>query len=93
MFLDKKNDIQVFDTRTDQALLSASEIPKGNILEGLHKLKIRDPVQIRTVLAMYDQELGVMPSYQRLKTLVSRPGSGNVSRWDESGVCECGRIS
>ena len=31
------DDIQDFDTRWDQALLSSSEIPKGNILDGLYK--------------------------------------------------------
>ena len=33
------DDIQHVDTRWDQALLSAGEIPKENILEGLYMLK------------------------------------------------------
>ena len=69
-----EDDIQVFDTRWDQALFSSSEIPKGNILDGLYKLKIRDSDQRQTVSAMYDQEVDrdrATPSYQRLKTGVS----------------------
>ena len=69
------DDIQDFDTRWDQALLSASEVPKENVLESLYKMKIRESVQLQTVLAMYDQEIDrdrAMPSYQRLKTLVRR---------------------
>ena len=69
------DDIQDFDTRWDQALLSASEIPKENVLESLYKFDIRDSVQLQTVLAMYDQAIDrdrAMPSYQRLKTVVGR---------------------
>ena len=33
------DDIEDFDTRWDQALLAASEIPTKNVLEGLYKLK------------------------------------------------------
>ena len=43
--------MQDFDTMWDQALLSASEIPKENIEEGLYKLKIRDSVQLQSALA------------------------------------------
>ena len=52
------DDIQDFDTRWDQVLSSASEVPKANVLESLYKMKIRESVQLRTVLAMYEQEMG-----------------------------------
>ena len=39
VFLDG-DDIQDFDTRWDQPLLSSSGIPKENLLEGLYKLKM-----------------------------------------------------
>ena len=68
-------DIQDFDTRWDHALLSASEVPAENLLEGLCNMKIRESVQLQTVSAMYEQEIDrdrAMPSHQRLKTLVSR---------------------
>ena len=46
---------EIFDVRWDQALLSASEMPSDVILEGLYKSKLQDPVQLQTVLALYDQ--------------------------------------
>ena len=60
------DDIQDFDTRWDQALLSASETPNDNVPEGLYR-KIRGSVQFQTVLAMYEQEIDrdrAMPSCQ-----------------------------
>ena len=48
------DDTRDLDTRWDQPLLSSSEIPNENILEGLHRMKIRDSVQLQTVLAIYD---------------------------------------
>ena len=36
------DDVQAFDVRWDQALLSASDIPFDVILEGLHKSKKQD---------------------------------------------------
>ena len=69
------DDIQDFDARWDQALLSASEMPKENVLENLYTMTIRESVQLQTVLAMYEQEIDrdrAMPSCQRLKTMVRR---------------------
>ena len=43
------DDIHDFDTRWDQALLSASEVAKENVLESLYKIKKRESVQIQTV--------------------------------------------
>ena len=66
-------DIQDVDTRWDQGVPSASEIPEENLLESFYKLQIRGSVQLQTVLAVYEQESDrdrAMPSYQRLKTLV-----------------------
>ena len=51
------DDIQDFDTRWDQALLSTSKVPKDNVLEVLYKMRIRESDQLRTVLAMYEQEI------------------------------------
>ena len=72
-FFTRRDGIQDFDTRWDQAQLSASERSQENILEGLRKLKIRDSVQLQAVLAMYDEEIDrnlALPGYQRLKTMV-----------------------
>ena len=48
--------VQNFDTRWDQALLTASEIPTEMVLEGLYKSKFQDSVQLQTVLALYEQK-------------------------------------
>ena len=67
--------IEDFGTRCDQAPLPASEIPTENVLEGLYKMKIRDSVQLQTVLIMYGQEIvrdRLMRSCSRLKTLIRR---------------------
>ena len=80
------DDIQDFDTRWDQALSSASETPKENILatseittervlEALYNLKIRGSVQLQTVLPVYYQEIDrnlAMRICQRLKTTERR---------------------
>ena len=44
----QNDDVQDFDTRWDQALLSASEIPTEMILEGLYNSKLQHSVQRRT---------------------------------------------
>ena len=64
------DDIQYFVTRWGQASLSASEIPKEDVLESLYKMRIREPLQLQTVLAMYDQQMDrdrATPSYQSFK--------------------------
>ena len=69
----QNDDVQDFDVQWDQVLLSASEIPAEMILEGLYKSILQDSVQLRTVLALYDQETvrnNGKPSSSRLKTSV-----------------------
>ena len=46
----KEDDIQDSGARWDQALLSASELPKENVLENLFKMQIRESVQLQTVM-------------------------------------------
>ena len=53
----QKDDVQDFDSRWHQAPLTASEIPKEMVLEGLYKSKLQDSVQLQTVLAMYDKRM------------------------------------
>ena len=65
------DDVQDFDTRRDQALLAASEIPTEMVLEGLYQSKLQDSVQLQTALALYEQENirnNEQSSYSRLKT-------------------------
>ena len=49
-----QNDVQDFDVRWDEALLSASDMPSDVILEGLYNSKLQDSVQLQTVLALYE---------------------------------------
>ena len=47
----QNDDVQDFDVRWDEALLSASDMLSDVILEGLYKSKLQDSVQLQTVLA------------------------------------------
>ena len=67
----KNDDVQDFDVRWDQALISGSEMLSDVILEGLYKSKLQDSAQLQTALALYDQETARnsgQTSYSRLKT-------------------------
>ena len=64
---------KIFDVRWYQALLSADEPLSDKVLEGLYKSKLKDSVQLQTVLALYDPETvrnKKQTSYSRLKTSV-----------------------
>ena len=64
------DDIQEFDARWDEILLSMSKIPSDDILESLYK-RIRESAQLRTVLKLYNMEIHqkkAEPDYHRLKT-------------------------
>ena len=64
----QNDDVQDFDVRWDRALLTVSEMVTDAILEGLYKSKLQDSVQLRTVMALYDQEVARnngTPNYQR----------------------------
>ena len=67
----QNDDVQDFDVRWDEALLSVGEMPSDSILEGLYKLN--DSILFRPVLALYDQETArnsAKPNYSQLKTVV-----------------------
>ena len=71
----RNDDIQDFDSKWDGILLSMTKIPPGDILEGLHKLRIRESEKLKTVLELYDLEIHqkkLGPDYHRLKTMVKR---------------------
>ena len=73
-FRSQNDDVQDFDTRWDQALFAASEIPTEMALESFFKSKLQDSVQLQTVLALYDQETvrnNGQPSYPKLKRSVT----------------------
>ena len=71
----RNDDIQEFGSKLDGILLSMTQIPSDDILEGLHKLRVRESEKLKTVLELYDLEihqkkLGL--DYHRLKTMVKR---------------------
>ena len=67
----QNDDVQDFDVRWDQALLSASDMPSDVILEGLCMSKLENSVQLQTVVALYDQETARTkePNYDKLRPL------------------------
>ena len=63
------DDVLGFDTRWDEVLLSTEEVPSDKNLESLYKMRIRKSDQLKTVLALYEQDIDQknMPlSYQRI---------------------------
>ena len=54
MFPCRETTFRISDTRWDQAPLSASEVPKENVLESVYKMKIPGSVQLQTLTAMCD---------------------------------------
>ena len=71
----RNDDIQEFDSKWDGILLSMTKIPPDDILEGLHKLRIRKSEKLKTVSELYDLEIHqkkLEPDYHRLKTMVKR---------------------
>ena len=71
----RNDDIQEFDSKCDGISLSMTKIPHDDILEGLFKLRIREPEELKTVLDLYDLETHqkkLEPDYHRLKAMVKR---------------------
>ena len=64
------DNVQEFDTRWDEVLLSMSKIPSDDVLESLYKLRIRESARLKTVLELYDMEIHKkisMPNYQKIE--------------------------
>ena len=85
----QNDDVQDFDVRRDQALLSASGMLSDVILEGMYKSNLQDSVQFQTVLALYDQgsvrnnggkeicpSQGIIPNVNLMSVVLARPKSG-----------------
>ena len=68
-------DVQEFDTRWNEILLSMTKIPPDDVLESLYKLRIPESDQLKAVLELYDMEIPQkisMSDSQKLKTTVQR---------------------
>ena len=79
----RNDDIQEFDTKCDEILLSMTKIPHDDILESLYKLRIRESEKLKTVLELYDGEIHQKkagPDYHRLKTTVKKSIEQNLRK-------------
>ena len=77
----RNDDIQEFDTKWDEILLSMTQIPSDDIMENLYKLRIRESEKHKTVLELYNLEIHQKkagPDYHRLKTMVKRSIEQNL---------------
>ena len=77
----RNDDIQDFDSKSDEILLSMTQIPSDQILESLYKLRIRESEKLKTVLELYNMEIHQKkagPDYHRLKTMVKRSIEQNL---------------
>ena len=53
----RNDNVQHFDTKWNEVLLSMIKIPSDDVLESLYKLRIRESDQLKTVLELYDMEI------------------------------------
>ena len=77
----RNDDIQEFDSKWHEILLSMTQIPSDDILEGLYKLRIRESEKLKTVMELYNMEIHqkkAEPDYHRLKTMVKRSIEQNL---------------
>ena len=77
----RNDDIQEFDSKWDEILLSMTQTPSDDILEGLYKLRIRESEKLKTVLDLYNMKIHhkkAGPDYHRLKTMVKRSIEQNL---------------
>ena len=53
----RDDNVQEFDTRWDEVVLSMSKIPSDDVLESLCKLRISESEQLKIVLELYEMEI------------------------------------
>ena len=92
----RNEDFQEFDSTWDGILLSMTKIPPDDILEGLYKLRIREPGKLKTVLELYNMEIHQKtagPDYHRLKTMARRSIEQNLRKFGaRNGNCETNAV-
>ena len=77
----RNDNVQEFDAKWDETLLSMTQIPSDDIMENLYKLRIRESEKLKTVLELYNMEIHqkkAEPDYHRLKTMVKRSIEQNL---------------
>ena len=71
----RNGNVQEFDTRWNEVLLSVSKISSDDVLESLYNSRILESDRLKTVLELYEMEIHQkisMPNNQKLKTMVKR---------------------
>ena len=53
----RNDNVQEFNSRWDETLLSMTKIPSDDVLESLYTLRIRESDQLKTVPEIYDMEI------------------------------------
>ena len=101
----RNDDIQEFNTKCDEILLSMTQIESDDILENLCKLRIRESEKLKTVLELYNMEIHqkkAEPDNHRLKTMEKRSieqnlrmknfeaRNGDCWQWKANGQCSKG---
>ena len=77
----RHDDIQEFDSKWDEHLLSMTQISSEEILESLYKLRVRESEKLKTVLELYNMEIHQKkagPDYHRFKSMVKRSIEQNL---------------
>ena len=77
----RNDDIQEFDSKWNEILLTTTQIPSDDILEGLYQLRIRESDKLKTVLELYNMEIHQKkagPDCRRLRTMVKRSIEQNL---------------
>ena len=77
----RNDNVQEFDSKWDENILSMTQIPSDDILENLYKIRIRESEKLKTVLELCDLEIHQKkagPDYHRLKTMVKRSMEQNL---------------
>ena len=91
-------DIQEFDSNWDGMLLSMTQIPSDDILEGSYKPRIRESKKLKTVLELYDLEIHqnkIGPDSHRFKTMVKRSVEQDLRNWNlgaRNGIYESNAV-
>ena len=66
----RDDNVQEFDTRWDEVLLSMSKKPSDDVLESLYKLRILESEQLKTVLELHEMEIDqkiAMPNKSKIE--------------------------
>ena len=71
----KSDNVQGFDTKWDEVLLSMTEVPDEDTLEKVYKKQVHYSEELKPLMALYQRDtvqIGEAASYSRLKEVVRR---------------------